>query len=131
MLAPPEVEAGDAGPWLPGLADATHFKRSWGCGEPVVLHDRAIDREVVYGEDVGALKLKHEEHLGGPASDTANLLKAIDHGLIVHLFEDVRTEVAAGEMRGEAAEGGNFLTRLADGAELLIGEAGHFCGGRE
>ena len=122
MLASPEVEAGNARPWMPGLAGTADFGRFGHRFQPIVLHDCAIDGEVVDGEDIGALELDEQEHLGGPSANTPDLEKPFNDGFIIHIFKHMVAEVARSEVLGKAAKCCHLLTRLSCGTHLLVAE---------
>src|SRR5215469_14438074 len=73
------------------------------------------DSVVGDGEDVGAAEAEDEEHLDGPATDSADLREVLDDGVVGHAAD-------AGE-RGYGAVD-SFGSEIAEGEHLVLGEAG-------
>jgi len=74
------------------------------------------------GQDVGAAEAEDEEHLNGPAADSADLREVFDDVFVGHAADT--NECGDGSVDGfggEVTEGEHLVFGEAGGAELLVG----------
>src|SRR6188768_3183499 len=104
----------------PGLADFQDPRRGRHLLEAVLDLDRFADAEVAAGEDVGALQVEEQEHLGGPAAEAADGDDLLDHLLVIQLLEPVELELAAEDVAGEVADVFGLAAGEAAAAQVLF-----------
>src|SRR3954454_10817737 len=104
----------------PGLADLQHPRRRRHLLQPVLDLDRFADAEIAAGEDVGALQVEEQEHLGGPAAEPADGDDLLDYLLVLELSETVELELAAEHVRGEVADVFGLAPGEPAGAQVLL-----------
>jgi hypothetical protein len=90
--------------WAPGLGDLLDPGRQRKLLQDVSAFDGPPDAKVADGQDVGALEMEHQEHVGAPEADALDGRQLGDHLVVFQGVEALQLEFPADDVLGQRAK---------------------------